>query len=969
MHVVIPWSDYEPQTFRVTDYAAYYRRVKKSLAQFLSETLEESTYPEPKEHCDVCRWRSYCDARRRADDHLCLVAGITKIQINELRRREISTVEALATMELPLSWKPERGATGSYERIREQARIQVEGRLAGKPIHEVLPVVQGFGLSNLPTPSPGDIFLDLEGDPFVGENGLEYLFGYSFANEGGEHEYICEWAISRANEKQAFQNFVDFVITRWARYPELHIYHYAPYEPAALKRLMGRYATREQEIDRMLRASLFVDLYAIVRHSIRASVESYSIKRLEPQYAYVRGVDLVDANRSLAVIQACLELADPEGIPEEEKAAVQGYNRDDCISTQCLRDWLEGIRSSLIEKGKKIDRPVPTEGSPSPAQSKRQEIVERLVARLTTDVPLAAENRSVEQQARWILAHVLDFHKREEKTVWWEYFTLSAMSVEELLDEGTGLSGLEFVGITGGTAKAPIHQYRFPPQDTDLRGEEAICSVGGDKLGKVTAISFKDRTIEIKKRKDTAAVHPKALFAHDTISKNVLADALLRIGEYVADNTIAGIGPYQTARDLLLREPPRISGEQLRLPDETPLDAALRLAPKLSGGVLPIQGPPGSGKTFIGARMVCELVKAGAKVGITANSHKVIRNFLDEVVKAADERSMDLNCIQKADDAEDDRHRLAFATTNKEVFAALNSSCQVAAGTAWLWARQDARQTVDVLFVDEAAQMALPNVLAISHAGTSLVLLGDPQQLEQPIQGSHPEGTDVSALDHILAGQQTIGAHAGLFLEETWRLHPDICKFTSELFYEGRLKSHTGLEMQTVKSTGRVHGTGLRYLPVVHEGNQSSAPEEAAEVWELVKNILGSNATWVDRENQERRITLADILIIAPYNAQVFELEDRIPGARIGTVDKFQGQEAPIVIYSMATSSHADAPRGIEFLYSRNRLNVATSRAKCISILVASPQLFEAECRTPRQMRLINAFCRFREVAIELSLS
>ena len=300
---------------------------------------------------------------------------------------------------------------------------------------------------------------------------------------------------------------------------------------------------------------------------------------------------------------------------------------------------------------------------------------------------------------------------------------------------------------------------------------------------------------------------------------------------------------------------------------------------------------------------------------------------------------------------------------NDEIFAAIGASCQVAAGTAWLWSREDAFEAVDVLFVDEAAQMSLANVLAVSQACTTLVLLGDPQQLEQPMQGSHPDGTGVSALDHILAGKATIDDTEGLFLEETWRLHPDICAFTSELFYEGRLRSHAGLERQSVKSTSRCAGTGLMYLPVAHQGNQSSSPEEADRIRDLVNEILDARSTWVDRHGQERPITLEDILIIAPYNAQVFELQERLAGARIGTVDKFQGQEAPVVIYSLATSSHSDAPRGMEFLYSLNRLNVATSRARCICILVASPALFEPVCRTPHQMQMANAFCRYLELA------
>jgi uncharacterized protein len=257
-------------------------------------------------------------------------------------------------------------------------------------------------------------------------------------------------------------------------------------------------------------------------------------------------------------------------------------------------------------------------------------------------------------------------------------------------------------------------------------------------------------------------------------------------------------------------------------------------------------------------------------------------------------------------------------------------------------------------------------VLAISQAAKTVVLIGDPQQLDQPTQGSHPDGTDVSALSHILGNELTIPPDKGLFLEETWRLHPTICAFTSELFYGGKLRSKAGLDVQTIKSSGPISGSGLQYLPVEHTGNQNCSPEEAAAVADLVKATLASGATWVDRDGEEREITLDDIVIITPYNAQVFEIQRRLPGARVGTVDKFQGQEAPIAIYSTATSSHADAPRGMEFLYSLNRFNVATSRAQCLSILVSSPQIFEAECRTPRQIQLANAFCRYLELAQRL---
>jgi uncharacterized protein len=966
MHVVTPGTGFAAESYRTASFGAYYRSARHGFQQFMNRARPPDTYPEPNEHCALCAWRKPCDEKRRTDDHLCLVAGITKVQIAELRLHAIPTTVALARTPLPLSWKPGRGAVHSYERVREQARLQVEGRQAGRTVYETLTPEPELGLARLPTPSRGDVFLDLEGDPFVDSGGLEYLFGYAYADEDGTLDYRGEWALSRSEERRAFERFVDFVIARWEKYPDLHVYHYAPYEPAALKRLMSRYVTREDEIDGMLRALIFVDLYQIVRHAIRASVERYSIKCLESLFGYIRGTSLEEASRSLATVQVLLEVGDPQAVTDELRKTVEGYNRDDCISARALRDWLETIRSDLISKGGEIRRPAPPGSEPSPNVSAWQVRVADLIKRLTSGVPAEPNERSLDQQSRWILAYTLDWHRREEKTAWWEYFRLAALSDQDLFEERAGLSGLTFVDAVGGTAKAPIHRYRFPAQETELRGEEQLHRGGGAKFGAVARIDLEGRLIDIKKRKDTAGQHVNAVFSHNVISSGVLADALARICDQVAAHGLEGSGPYQAARDLLMRIPPRLGDEPLQAPGETLLAAATRIAPKLEGGVLPIQGPPGTGKTHVGARMICSLVDAGARVGITATSHKVIRRLMDEVVQAATEQNLSLRCIQKTDELEEDQPSLAFTKSNDGLFGALRASYRVAGGTPWLWARAEAQDAVDVLFVDEAAQMSLANVLAVSHAARSLVLLGDPRQLDQPIQGSHPEGTAVSALDYALNGQQTIGAEQGLFLAETWRLHPDICAFTSELFYESRLTPVAGLERQEVRSRGRVRGTGLRYVALDHRGNQNSSPEEADAVRDLVSGILQSSASWVDRKGVERPLGLNDILLISPYNAQVFELRDRIPGARVGTVDKFQGQEAPIVIYSMTTSTHADAPRGMNFLYSLNRLNVATSRAKCLSILVCSPALFEPECRTPEQMQMANAFCRYLEMAASL---
>lgn len=963
MYVVPPYAGFSPETYRVADYAAYYRVVRTSLEAAVAAADDAQTYPDPNPHCDICRWRDACDQRRRADDHLSLVAGISRTQRVELAGRDVDTIAALAEMPIPLAWKPERGAADAYVRVREQARVQVEARVSGAPVFELLPHEPGFGLSRLPAPSPGDIFLDFESDPYVGEHGLEYLLGYECRAPGGDWTYTPLWALTRAEEKAAFETFIDLVMDRWATFPDMHIYHFGGYETGALKRMMGRYATREDELDRILRGLLPVDLLSVSRQSVRAGVESYSLKKLEPLFGFVRDTSLPDARLALTRLQTSLELDEPSEVDAADRATVQAYNREDCVATRHLRDWLEGLRTAEIDKGVDIARPEPGDLTPSDNVAQWLAAIAPLVEALTADVPVDPQERTAEQQGRWLLAHLLEWHRREDKAVWWEYFRLRDLSADELLDEKSALSGLVYMETVGGTPAAPIHRYSFPPQDTDVRPGKSLQYVGGQPMGAVEDISPEARTVDIKTRKDTAGLHPAAVFVHEYVSPEPMKQALLRLATHVAAHGLNGDGPYAAAEALLMRRAPDLGdGIAIHADRESTLEAAQRIAPLLAKGVLPIQGPPGTGKTYTAARMICALVQQGKKVGVVANSHAVVRNLLDKVIEAADETGIDLHCVQRPKDKEDDSHRLRIAAKPADLFAALNDGCHVASGTAWLWSSPDAFGSVDVLFVDEAAQMSLANVLAVSQAAPALILIGDPQQLDQPTQGSHPEGTDCSALHHLLHGQQTIGPDQGLFLAETWRLAPSICEYTSELFYEGKLRPRPGSEGQAITGAGALSGSGLRYLPVEHRGNQSASIEEAEAIAALVQELMSANATWTDRDGVHA-LTRDDILIIAPYNAQVYEIQRRLPGARAGTVDKFQGQEAAIAIYSMATSSPDDAPRGMEFLYSPNRLNVATSRAKCLSIMVASRSVFEVDCRTPRQMQLANAFCRYLEVA------
>jgi len=968
MHVVPPGEGFASEAYRVSEYAAYYRHVKNRLENAV-ENNDGATYPEPTPHCSICRWWAECDGQRRKDDHLSLVAGISRLQQKQLYSWDVKAVGNLAVMPLPLERRPEHGSASGYVRVREQARVQVAGRTQGMLVHEILDLNEEHGFSLLPEPSPGDMFFDLEGDPFIGRGGREYLFGFVTADANGNPAYECQWAVSAEQEKRAFEWFVDRVIARWAQYPAMHVYHFTGYETGALKRLMGRYATRENEIDRMLRAFLLVDLHTAIKRAVRASVEEYSLKALEAFYGFQREVPLVNARAAVREMQHALEMGEQAPTDETLRGTMALYNADDCNSTQGLRDWLETERRKLEQGGRAIARPALSERVPSANLDERQQRSAALAANLREGVPENPEERTEEQSARWLLAHLLDWHRREVKSEWWEFYRLGELTDEELLDERSALSGLHFVERLGVQRNIPTDRYSFEKQETDIRAGEELCAKK-EKIGEAVGIDIAARLIDIKKTKKTAEVHPCAVYAKEVgPGTEVLADSLYRIGVWVNANGMDAPGSFRAARDLLLRREPRLAGDNqaLVVPGETTLNAAKRLGPMLDDSALAIQGPPGAGKTFTGARMICELVRRGKRVGITATSHKVISNLLKEVVKAADEEDLaSLRCVQKVkkeDKPEQDPSHIQTTIDNEDTLAAFLDGANVLAGTQWLWAREDYFEAVDVLFVDEAGQMSLANVLVVSQAAKSLVLLGDPQQLEQPLRGSHPEGADLSALEHLLAGAKTIPPEKGLFLERTWRLHPKLTEFTSEVFYERRLQSREGLENQRIEGLGWLGESCLWYLSVEHQGNQNASPEEVDAIAGLVKSLIAPGVRWVDDKGNSRQLQLGDILIVAPYNTQVSDLSARLPNARVGTVDKFQGQQAPVVIYSMTTSSPEDAPRGMEFLYSLNRLNVATSRAQAMVIIVASPKLLEPECHTPRQMQLANALCRYAELA------
>lgn len=978
----------DPEPFRSANYLAYYRLARARFEAFVANGAQSEPYPEPVEFCDVCRYWKECEERRRADDHTSLVAGITRRQRDRLAGAGIATLAGLADVGADTRIEGIDGPP--LRRIREQARLQRDARATGQPRHELLLEVEaGAGLERLPEPTPGDLFFDLEGDPHALGGGLEYLFGWVDLGEpsmgwgrreaGSEPRYQRRWAETRARERAAFTAFMQRVQQGRLEFPNLHVFHFGHREPDALKRLSCRHGTMEEEVDALLREHVLVDLHTVFRQGVRASVEGYTLKQIEVCYGFRRDMDRRAAARAMQLYGYWLETGHGQDEVESHRESIERYNKDDVLSVLSLRNWLEERRLELAQRtGKPLGRPHAEAVELSGRQGKAEVLA--LAEALGHGLPDDSSDDTPEQAARRLLAHLINWHWRELKSSYWDYYRAKELPASERVEDRAALSGLEYEATIGEVKQSLVHRYRFPPQEHAIRrtpGAEDPDAEGGKGKG-IAVVAVGSTHIDLKRAKKSRDSHPHALIPARPLSYDAQEQNLWVIARAVVNH---GCDPksseFPSACALLLREPPQCGqapGASLLRPGEDSREGVVRLALELQRGVLAVQGPPGSGKTHRAAMAIVALIESGARVGVTANSHQVILSLLGKCTELARERGISLAAhhIAKAEDHEGEGASFSYAVGNKypDVLDQLKRrELQLVGGTTFAWSRADFRSAVDVLVVDEAAQVSLANVLAAAPAAPKLLLFGDPAQLEQPQRGVHPPGADVSALEHLMGQERlTMPEHLGVFLPETRRLHPALCEFTSRVFYEGRLAALPGLERQAIEGAGRFSGSGLRWLPVAHRGNTNCSDEEVNVIVQLIAELLqpkgAVSAEFRDARAGLRPLVARDVLVVAPYNAQVAALRRALPAeVPVGTVDKFQGQEAPLVIYSMTSSSAADAPRGFEFLYSLNRLNVATSHALCLVIIVSSPDLASAQCRTPRQMQLVNALCSYLELS------
>ena len=977
-HMIVALGSGEERRFRRHDYFAYFCHLRQ---KFLIKVDSLRAYPYECNHCAVCDWDDMCAARRREDDNLSLVAWMRRDQIAKLTKSGISTLEQLARANGASAVKGLNPTTLSN--LKQQARLQLMQResIAAGAVgrdryhYELLPNELNRGFALLPEPDAGDVYFDMEGDPYYApETGLEYLFGVYMADEDRYQPY---WALSLLDEEQALRDFLTFLIERRRRFPNMHVYHYASYEKTALGRLATRYKVLVDEFDDLLRAGVLVDLYTVVRQGMRISQDSYSIKKLEPLYGFQRSADLKRGDESILLFEDWLDVND-EAILER----IRHYNDEDCRSTYHLHRWLNERRDELArEQGVDLSWFVPAPPTP-PNEEKLRENAEaqalrsRVLDRMPPPVDLAAlAELSDAERLRWYVANVVDYHRSEAKPSWWEYFHRCANADQLAEFDHKCIGDLALRSDVMPYKRYPkdrnlVYTYSFPDQQHSLEAGDGVDDPETQSpAGELISVDDEKLTVEIKRSPQLNHEALRALVPRP-FTTGPQQKALIDVANHYLEGRLNEV--YPAIVDMLIASAPRLTGGRpgARIqPEKVDGESLAETILALDRSYLVVQGPPGTGKSTTGGHAIVRLLKAGKRIGVLARSHKAAQNLVAAVESAARKCGYTFAGAHKYS-SDDDQYdsplgASSFIANEKTKDGALGTQYRLVSGTPWLFALDAAANAFDVLIVDEAGQLSIADAVACARAAPNIVFLGDPLQLAQVSQAKHPPGMGLSMLEHLLGDDATIPEHRGIFLPDSYRMHPKICAFISEAVYEGRLEAASGNDVNAIVVPGGI-ASGLRWRPIEHEHNGRSSEEEADAVVREVRALLsGQYATRTDPLQPLRE---QHILVVSPYNAQRVLIRQRLRAAgyrniEVGTVDKFQGLQAPVVIYSMATSSGEDLPRDMQFLFEKNRFNVAVSRAQCLSVLICSPRLLEIACRTPEQIALVNLLCSYAHEA------
>ena len=940
------------ETLAVEDFDAYWRRLRRQLSAVMDAPMDTiDTKPQPCNHCAFCEFAEVCDAQWREEDSLIYVAGMRSIERATLEEGGVTTLAELAACMSPVEGlRPER-----QERIVVQAELQKQARESEAGLPPFLLIeggedpTWGHGFEQMPAPDDGDVFLDFEGHPFWrADRGLFFLLGLIERNAFGVWQYRTWWAHTAEQEGTASLALIEYLATRRKAYPGMHVYHYNHTERSSLERLAADHGLGEVTLARLIDTGAFVDLLVVARNAIQVGTESYGLKALERLTSYERGHD-IDQGAG-AVLEYERYMTDGTADALDRIAA---YNEDDVRATRALRDWLVEHRPADLQwRAVELE---PDEELPE---------LDDQVARLHAFGPETVEH---------LLGDVLGYWRREWSAHLAPLRARCDADLVDLLEDAEALAGLtpvgpfERIGKGGKVLQAPGMRFILPEQERgDLKaGDQVIFTTPDGTVGYSTIdrLDVDSAEVDLLWSEKTADLDctPSVVIRNGWVPPKPKPAALSELAASALDPM--GSAPNPIAMALLRRDLPAF------LPGDGPadglfsddLDEMLAWATQLDQSYVAIQGPPGTGKTFRGAHLVRALVKAGKRVGITAMSHHAIDNLLETVVEVFQDAGdpQDLCAVKRGNaPSRGGLNGVTYAANNK---AASSASFNLVAGTTWLFAGNDLLAApVDVLLIDEAGQLSLADALAAARSAHNLVLLGDPLQLPQVSQAAHPGGGGLSVLEHVLGVDATLPPDRGVFLTETRRMHPDVCTFISDEIYEGRLTSHPSCAGQTTE-----FGTGLRWLRAHHSGRVTESEEEAAIVAGEIDRLLGT--TWTNQYGEPGPLTAADVLVVAPYNDQVALLRARLDadartrGVAVGTVDKFQGRQAAVVFFTMTTSTSADMSRSADFLFSRNRFNVAISRARCLAYLVCTEELLNSRGRDIEEMRLISTVCAFVE--------
>jgi predicted RecB family nuclease len=945
---------------RTADVLAYWRRLRGQLAKLLTDDAPTDTVSEPCDHCQFCEFELVCEDDWRAADSLVHVAGVRTADRLTLVDDGVTTIAALAELDRDVAdLDPARRDT-----FVRQARLQVQARNApdDKPPFELLDPPSGtgapgadpldddldapdpIGFAALPEPDAGDVFLDFEGHPFWRADAeLFFLFGLIERSPAGDWEFVAFWAHDKAEEAVATQALIGHLTARREQFPNMHVYHYNHTERSSLERLVKEHGVAELALERLISTGAFVDLLPIVRGAMQVGVEGYGLKHIERLTDYQRGHEIDKGSGAVVEYERWMKAEDQAMLDR-----IGAYNEDDVRATRALRDWLVTQRPAAM--------------SWRPAVLGRDEPDAELDARI--EALHAFDPGTVEH----LMGDLLGYWRRERRVVSADAYRLSIADEADQFDSLSAIAGLEFVrrepalGTKGQRLTWERVTFTFPPQplDGDIDSKSKLIVAHDERTWSffdVAGLDVEAGELSVKwKPEHDERVMPSALVHYDDVKEAPKPDALAAL----ADELLAG-SDDRVGFAILRREMPTfIAGggpaNGVFVPDEVSICG---WATELDGSYVPIQGPPGTGKTYIGSHIVRALVDAGIRVGVTAMTHSAIDNLLEAAVERFREQGRDVpQIVHKHSRGAVDG--VQYVNDNKRV---ATGDFDVISGTPWLFANQVMiDHPVDVLVIDEAGQLGLADTLAATMSATDVILLGDPQQLAQVSKASHPNGSGSSALEHLLGEELTMPADRGVLLDTTRRMHPDVCEFISDVMYGGKLHSHPSCSGQLAAGE-----TGLRWLRSEHDGRATESPEEAAIVLAKVTELLGQ--PWTDQPGVTRPLTAADFMVVAPYNnqkrliAKLLGADPATADVEVGTVDKFQGREAAVVLFSMTTSSSAFMPRTADFLFSKNRLNVAISRARCLAFLVCTEELLDARARDVEEMKLISALCAFVERA------